>query len=132
MPAMQIGKLDHVNVKTANLDAMVDWYCNVLGMENGKRPPFPFPGAWLYAGDQAVVHLVGVADEPGSVDPKIEHFALTASGLPEFLSRLEASDVPYEANRVPGFGILQINLFDADGNHIHIDFSPAEADAAGL
>lgn len=129
---MQINKLDHVNVKTANLEAMVDWYCNVLGMKNGKRPPFPFPGAWLYAGDQAVVHLVGVADEPRSVDPKIEHFALTASGLPEFLGRLEAAGVPYEANRVPGFGILQINLFDADGNHIHIDFSPQEADAAGL
>ena len=129
---MQVEKLDHVNVRTANLEAMVDWYCSVLGIVNGKRPPFAFPGAWLYAGDQAVVHLIGVEEEPRSIEPKIEHFALTANGLADFIERLDAADVPYEANRVPGFGILQINLFDVDGNHIHIDFSPREADAAGL
>lgn len=129
---MQIDKLDHVNVRTANLDEMIAWYGSVLGMTNGKRPPFPFPGAWLYAGDHAAVHLVGVDQEPRSVEPKIEHFALTANGLAQFIERLEAAGVAYQANRVPGFGILQINLFDPDGNHIHIDFSPEEADAAGL
>lgn len=129
---MQIEKLDHVNVRTANLDQMVAWYGSILGMQSGKRPPFPFPGAWLYAGDHAAVHLVGVTDQPRSVEPKIEHFALTASGLAQFIERLESNGVAYQANRVPGFGILQINLLDPDGNHIHIDFSAEEADAAGL
>ena len=41
---MQIGKLDHVNVRTANLDNMVAWYGEMLGMNPGKRPNFPFPG----------------------------------------------------------------------------------------
>lgn len=129
---MQIEKLDHVNVRTANIDQMVEWYSSILGMQSGKRPPFPFPGAWLYAGDHAAIHLVGVAEEPRSVEPKIEHFALTANGLEQLIERLETNGVAYQANRVPGFGILQINLFDPDGNHIHIDFSPEEADAAGL
>jgi catechol 2,3-dioxygenase-like lactoylglutathione lyase family enzyme len=44
---MQVTKLDHVNVHTANLDTMVEWYGRVLGMRSGERPPFPFPGAWL-------------------------------------------------------------------------------------
>ena len=129
---MQIKKLDHVNVRTSNLEEMVEWYGAVLRMKRGKRPPFPFPGAWLYAGDHAAIHLVGVTEDPRSVEPKIEHFALTASGLTQLLEHLEAEGILYKAIRVPGLGILQINLFDPDGNHIHIDFSPEEADAAGL
>lgn len=129
---MQLNKLDHVNIRTANLDNMVTWYTDVLGMENGKRPPFPFPGAWLYAGDQAAVHLVGVEDAPQSVEPGIEHFAMSATGLQAFVDRLDASGTEYKAVRVPGINILQINVFDCDGNHIHIDFTSEEADAAGL
>ena len=41
---MQLNKLDHVNVRTENLDAMVTWYTNVLGMRSGDRPNFAFPG----------------------------------------------------------------------------------------
>ena len=44
----------------------------------------------------------------------------------------EAKGIEFKALRVPGFGILQINLYDPDGNHIHIDFTPEEADAAGM
>ena len=129
---MQLNTLDHVNVRTANLEAMVDWYCTMLGMTNGDRPPFRFPGAWLYAGNKPVLHLIGVDEEPASVEPKIEHFAMSATGLQAFIDRLDDAKQEYEPRRVPGYGILQINLHDVDGNHIHIDFSAAEADAAGL
>ncbi|MEM8689306.1 MAG: VOC family protein, partial [Pseudomonadota bacterium] len=125
---MQLDKLDHVNIRTANLDNMVAWYRDVLGMESGDRPPFPFPGAWLYAGDHAAVHLVGVDEVPQSVEPNIEHFAMSATGLADFVERLNASGTEFLAIRVPGINILQINVYDCDGNHIHIDFSPEEAD----
>ena len=59
---MPLKQLDHVNVRTANLDAMVSWYRDILGMQVGDRPQFSFPGAWMYVGDQAVIHLVGVVD----------------------------------------------------------------------
>jgi catechol 2,3-dioxygenase-like lactoylglutathione lyase family enzyme len=127
-----MNRLDHVNLRTGNLDAMIDWYCDVLGMTNGWRPPFQFPGAWLYAGDDPVVHLVGVNDAPANTEPTIEHFALSATGLAEFLARLDSAGIPYRPARVPGAGILQINVHDVDGNHIHIDFSHEEADAAGF
>ena len=129
---MQLNKLDHVNIRTANLDNMVAWYRDVLGMESGDRPPFPFPGAWLYAGDHAAVHLVGVEEAPQSVEPNIEHFAMSATGLKDFVERLNASGTEFRAVRVPGINILQINVYDCDGNHIHIDFAPEEADAAGF
>lgn len=129
---MQLGRLDHVNIRTSQLDEMVTWYTTVLGMENGDRPPFPFPGAWLYADGHPFVHLIGVEQEPRSLEPKLEHFAFSGTGLTGFMERLDAAGIDYEPVRVPGIHVLQINLLDCDGNHIHIDFSPEEADTAGL
>ena len=55
-------------------------------MRAGERPPFPFPGAWLYCGDEPVVHLVGVDEQPEKPGklPQLEHFAFSAKGLKEF------------------------------------------------
>lgn len=126
---MQLGALDHVNVRTSRLEAMVDWYGRVLGMPSGARPPFPFPGAWLYVGEQPFVHLVGTSEEPGAdpADLKLEHFAFSAKGLSSFVAKLEAAGERFEKRVVPGFGITQVNVWDPDGNHIHIDFAPGDA-----
>ncbi len=35
----------------------------------------------------------------------------------------------YTIDPVPGFPVVQVNLRDPDGNHIHIDFDQAEHDA---
>ena len=63
---MPIHKLDHVNLRTHQLDTMIGWYQRVLGLRVGARPNFPFPGAWLYAGDTVVVHLIGVEGASGA------------------------------------------------------------------
>ena len=114
--------LDHINVRTANLDAMVEFYGRVLGLISGDRPPFDFPGAWLYCDEKPVIHLVGVESEPKAVEPKMEHVAFAAAGLAEFLARLRGEKVPYRVRVVPGFHIRQVHLYDPDGNHLHIDF----------
>lgn len=57
---------DHVNICTRNLDRMIAWYGDILGLRPGARPPFAFEGAWLYIGDSAVVHLVQVDTDPRS------------------------------------------------------------------
>ncbi|PHQ72190.1 MAG: glyoxalase [Sneathiella sp.] len=125
---MQLGRLDHVNIRTANLENMVAWYEDILGMTSGKRPPFPFPGAWLYAGEQAAVHLIGVEEPAAGEDPKLEHFAFSATGFASFIQALEKTGVTYKLGRVPEFEILQVNVFDPDGNHIHVDFVGPETD----
>lgn len=126
---MQLGRFDHVNVRTANVEAMVRWYEDVLGMKNGPRPPFSFPGAWLYVEDHPSVHLVGVPRQPDVTGVRLEHFAFQATGLKSFITRLRAGGHRYDLGVVPGYGIIQINVWDPDGNHIHIDFDPAEAAA---
>lgn len=126
---MQLGTLDHVNVRTANLEKMVAWYQRILGMRSGKRPGFSFPGAWMYAGDKPYLHLVGVDRAlPREQDGlRLEHFALSANGLADFLQHLKAEQVDYGLNKVPDFPIIQVNIWDPDGNHIHIDFHADEA-----
>ncbi len=123
---MPLLAFDHVNVRTAQLDAMVKWYGDVLGMHPGPRPPFSFPGAWLYLGDQALVHLVGQTEPPAGTDPRLEHFAIRATGMEAFLAHLETLRVASEIAEVPDFGVLQVNIHDPDGNHIHIDFAKSE------
>ncbi|MEM7743566.1 MAG: VOC family protein [Pseudomonadota bacterium] len=131
---LTIGRLEHVNVRTAKLDAMIAWYKRILNMDTGPRPDFDFPGAWLYADGSPFIHLVGVASEPSDPqkDLKVEHFAFSARGLEALLARAEAEGEKTGLRRVPGFPIVQVNLWDPDGNHLHIDFDVAEADALGL
>jgi len=124
-----LKRLDHVNVRTANLAAMIDWYRDVLGLKPGNRPPFSFDGAWMYCGEWPIVHLVGVDQHPVGEAPRLEHFAVSAEGLDEFLTRLERLGVDYQTNVVPGFEIIQVNIWDPDENHIHIDFAPSEMPA---
>lgn len=123
-----ITAFDHVNVRTANLDGMVAFYDDVLGLKPGRRPDFGFPGAWLYLGDQAYVHLVAVTSRPeagGNVT--LEHFAFRAHGLAAFRARLEDRGIEHSVDAVPGFPVVQVNFRDPDGNHIHVDFDAAEA-----
>ena len=120
---MPIQRLDHVNIRTANLEDMTAWYEEVLGFKAGWRPPFAFPGAWLYAGNDAVVHLIGVDRSPGMADDlQLEHFAFTATDMDGFVAGLERLEVPYRIANVPDTDLVQVNLHDRDGNHLHVDF----------
>ena len=123
---MKIHTLDHVNIRTANLDAMVEWYGRVLDMPVGDRPPFGVPGAWLYCNNHPFIHLVGVEAVASHEDLQLEHFAFSATGRAQFLRHLEQENVAYRLSKVPKADLLQVNISDFDGNHIHIDFSTLE------
>jgi catechol 2,3-dioxygenase-like lactoylglutathione lyase family enzyme len=123
---MQISRLDHVNVRTKNLKEMIDWYDRILGLKTGARPDFVFPGAWVYVGNQAAIHLVGTDKDCAAIEPKIEHFAFSATGLRELVEKLTANGIAHSIDEVPGMPLVQVNLADYDGNHIHIDFAVSE------
>lgn len=124
-------KLDHVNLRTGRLEVMRKWYADILGLTDGWRPPFQFPGAWLYAGGDPIVHLNGVEHTPGAdeADIRLEHFALQGDDLEVLRERLHAAGIACREVRVPGTDILQLNIHDPDGNHIHIDFRVSDDQA---
>lgn len=128
-----IIRLDHVNLQTVQFDAMVEWYSHFLQLKQGYRPRFPFPGAWMYAGDVPVVHLVPVeVAPPKATDLSLEHAAFRATGLPEFLGRLTAAGERLRVVRVPDLPLVQVNVWDPDGNHLHVDFDAAEAEGLDI
>lgn len=123
---MPIERLDHVNLRTTRLAEMIEWYRDVLGLMAGTRPAFSMDGAWLYAGDVAAVHLVAVEDDGAAGSEtalKLEHFAFRASGDAEmFQGRLEDMGVAYRRSGIADMNLSAFNVWDPDGNHIHIDF----------
>ena len=127
---MTMAWLDHVNIRTANLEAVSRFYHEILGLPKGPRPPFGFDGAWHYCGDKAVVHLIEVDKAPLGKDPRIEHFAFRSTGLGDFVAHLRKQKIEHNAVRVPLTGMIQINVLDPDGNHIEVQFGAAEADSA--
>jgi catechol 2,3-dioxygenase-like lactoylglutathione lyase family enzyme len=130
---MPIGRLDHVNLRTHRLAEMIAWYQRVLEMPSGPRPDFPFPGAWLYASELPTVHLNGVEHVGAqSSDLALEHFAFKASNLKALIAHLKGIGERFEVAFVPGMPVVQVNVWDPDGNHIHIDFAAAEAEGADL
>ena len=130
--------LDHINVRTANVEAMLAFYARVMDMKPGPRPHFGGAGgAWLYAeekmGDSldavkadyraAWVHFIEVGPtEPNHGNLQIEHFAFTATGMPIFLHRLKDENCSYDMVDMPDVDLVQVNFRDPDGNHIHVDF----------
>ncbi|APX11507.1 VOC family protein [Tateyamaria omphalii] len=123
---MAITRLDHVNLRTTRLAEMVHWYGDILGLRAGDRPNFTMDGAWLYAGDVAAVHLVAV-EEDGAVGSetalKLEHFAFRAQGDADaFQERLHARGVSFRRSVVDAMNLVAFNIWDPDGNHIHVDF----------
>ena len=114
--------LDHVNIRTSNLAALEDFYQQVLGMEAGPRPSFSFNGRWMYVGDRAWVHLVEKAEQPRVDEIRMEHFAIRAQGIDEFVAHLDALNVTYRISDVPDYAIRQVNVYDPDGNRIEVQF----------
>lgn len=117
--------LDHINIRTRNLATLVAFYRDVLGLKEGRRPDFDFPGAWLYAGDAPVVHLTGVDYETDAPSRALQlsHYAFTGTDKQAFIAILEKHGIDYFHRDVPGFDVVQINFRDPDGNHIHVDFA---------
>ena len=56
---MTIEGMNHFTVLTDDVPKTVDFYGSVLGLVPGDRPNLNFPGAWLYAQDRAILHIVG-------------------------------------------------------------------------
>jgi catechol 2,3-dioxygenase-like lactoylglutathione lyase family enzyme len=100
---MPITRMDHFSILTTNTEKTAAFYQDVLGFTSGPRPAFPFPGAWLYNGDKAVLHVIELAAIPdgGGV---LDHIAFWGEDPPSFLAKLKARGLKYVLRRLPEGG----------------------------
>ena len=120
---MTIRIVDHVNIATERLEETRAFYVDALGLTEGYRPDFSFPGYWLYAGDRPVVHM---QPSNGTVGPSeasaLNHFAFDVADLDAMLVRLDAMGVAYQARDIPGGNGRQAFLQDPNGVRLELNF----------
>ena len=122
---MTIRGLDHINISTDRLDETVAFFQDVLGLELGWRPDFPMGGAWLYAGDTAVVHLVEFTNAKlPSRDAALDHFAFRIDDYDGILARIKAKGIKHQTVDIAGTEIRQINIRDPNGANIELNYRP--------
>jgi len=103
----------------------VDFYRDLLGLVEGWRPPLAFPGAWLYAGDDAILHVVGGRPRDELKAGVIDHMAFSATGLADTLALLVSRNVQHTCRRLPSAGTWQVFFNDPNGARVELDF-PAD------
>ena len=130
---MSVGLLDHYNIRTGNLAETVSFYENVLGLTNGDRPNFSFPGAWLYSEGRAVLHLIDISqtdEQAASGSGCIDHVAFVSSGFEAMKKHLASTGYEYEARIVPGGRLWQIFVRDPNGVLLELNYEAAKEKAA--
>lgn len=123
---MALTELNHVTVRTKDLEGTRDFYVTALGMRVGDRPDLGFPGYWLYVGKSAVVHLVpesaGIGAGPGEDTGNFDHIAFLASDYNATCRHLRALGLKFRANDVPSARLRQLFLTDPNRVMIELNF----------
>lgn len=123
---MPVAGMNHFTVLTSDLNACKRFYTELLGLEEGFRPDLGFPGVWLYAGGQAVLHVISGRPLPADPHGVLDHMAFTATDLPGTVAKLKARQVAYDLRRQAQSGTWQLFCFDPNGARVELDFDPAE------
>ncbi|MBX9635974.1 VOC family protein [Nitrosomonas sp.] len=123
---MTIEGMNHFTVLSSNLERSKAFYVNILGLTEGYRPPFDFPGAWLYAENQAILHIMTGKQLPANAAGVIDHMAFTASNLHAVVNTLKQNGVHYELRRLKGLESWQLFFHDPDGAKVELDFPASE------
>ena len=121
---MGITGLDHINIDTSKPDETVAFYEQILGLENRPqdRPDFGFPGAWLFLGDDAVVHL-NFIDDDGRSDNRnsFNHIAFAGSDFAGLCRLLDEHGLPYKTSERAEISLSQVFVTDPNGVKVEIN-----------
>jgi catechol 2,3-dioxygenase-like lactoylglutathione lyase family enzyme len=128
---MAVSRMDHFNILTDDLPATLAFYEEHLNLKPGPRPPFNFPGAWLYAdggkGKDPILHVVAGRPKSQLVKGVIDHMAFYGSDLAATVKKLKAKGIEYDLRRLPEYGTWQLFFLDPNGAKVEIDFDKSEA-----
>lgn len=136
---MTIVGIEHVLVLSDDIERTRDFYCDVIGLSIGDRPPLEFPGYWLYAGVTPCVHIAerrayarhaaGLGLTVPESDPgagPLDHIAFSALDYDALTARLAERGVPSVTNVVPG-GPRQLFVEDPNGVRVEINVRSPES-----
>ena len=125
---MPLGGLQHYTIEPQDLEKTKDFYCDVLGLENGDRPPLDFPGYWLYSGGEPVVHLIpGGGAAVGRNAETIDHVGFRLKGYDAYRRKLDTAAIPYSTMDLPDLGERRLFVRTPGGILLELVFREGEA-----
>jgi catechol 2,3-dioxygenase-like lactoylglutathione lyase family enzyme len=124
---MELTDIQHIAIKTNDLEATNKFYVDVLGMKMADRPDFNFPGSWLQMGNTMFHTIAGddALDEDGSFTSgtaALDHIALGAKGFDAYRDKFENQGMVWKENDIPSFGLWQLFVKDPNGITIELNF----------
>ena len=116
---MPITRMNHFTVLCEDLATTVKFYGELLGLREGPRPPIGIPGAWLYAGEEPVLHVIAGRSLPNPRGGVLDHMAFSATDLRGTVARLDSASVPYKLGRQAqtGAGFCGLEGFRREDSH---------------
>jgi glyoxylase I family protein len=123
--ALRLRRLDNIDVLCVDLDRMVPFYRDVIGL------PFvlPYERSQGWAGFQAgdvSIFLIEIGGEPpvrrvpGAGPAGLESFAFAVDDLEEAIAELDAHGVSWAAEIVESAWYRYRSLYDPEGNLLHL------------
>ena len=94
--------IDHVTFRTSDLDGTRGFLETVLGVKVGYRPPFSFPGYWLYEGADPVIHLIpGGGTLPARDAEVVDHAGFRMEDYEGTRGKLDRLGIRYQTMDLP-------------------------------
>ncbi len=124
--------LNHLNLHAPRelLDELKEFYCDVVGLQVGPRPPFRNFGYWLYAEGKPIVHLYQTdpdEERDARAVTTFDHVAFDCTNRAEVEAMLARRKLHYRATEVPGTQRVQLFLKDPAGNGVELIFPGGDA-----
>ena len=110
-------KLDHVTIRTRDLQATRSFFLTVFDLKEGERPLAirRIPGHWLYSEGHPLVHIIGSQGSGFDRSAEaIDHVGLRLEGYAEFRSKLDQLGIHYSTMDLPDMGERRL-FFRAPG-----------------
>ena len=138
---MALKTFEHVLILADDVDKTKDFYVDILGLNIGYRPDFPFKGYWLYLDENpkaACIHLamrkqdtgqdyyIGKKDDVKSGSGAIDHVAFNADDIESMKAKLKKISMEYTHRKVPGFPLEQLFIMDPDGVKVELNYATSE------
>jgi catechol-2,3-dioxygenase len=118
---------NHYNLRAPRelMDRLRDFYCEIVGLQQGKRPDLGSFGYWLYAGDHCILHLSETRANESRLthtSTTFDHVAFTCTDRAEMEARLDRHNIRFSRGHVAELGIHQLFLRDPAGNGVELSF----------
>jgi catechol 2,3-dioxygenase-like lactoylglutathione lyase family enzyme len=130
---LQVRKFDHITLIVSDLEATRNFYVNVLGMSEPKRPNFDFPGAWFEI-DGVQIHATvesELAGKAGWGDRKVisisrgHHFAFEVADVEAAFESVKELGIEVgDGPKVRPDGAHQLYIYDPDRHLVELFSNP--------